>query len=201
MIKFVKTASADKNDNSTKSSEIGRDMWKQLKRISIPTFSGDKRAYESWTSAFMSCVDQAPATSEYKLLQLHEYLSGEALKVIENLGYSEAAYEAAKERLERKYGGKRRQIARYLEQLENFRPIRSENAKDIEHYADLIDIAVINLKDAGRTEELKNGSLYNKLQQKLPENKLTQYHRWIFEKCKTESVESLREWIIQEAEF
>lgn len=28
-----------------------------------------------------------------------------------------------------------------------------------------------------------------------------QYHRWIFEKCAIESVESFREWIIQEAEF
>ena len=30
---------------------------------------------------------------------------------------------------------------------------------------------------------------------------LTQYHRWIFENHKIESVEVLREWVIQEAEF
>ena len=30
---------------------------------------------------------------------------------------------------------------------------------------------------------------------------MARYHRWIFEKRKHESVESLREWIIQEAEF
>ena len=46
-----------------------------------------------------------------------------------------------------------------------------------------------------------NGSLYNKLQQKLPESMLAQYHRWVFEKRKPESVKSLRELIIQEAEF
>ena len=55
---------------------------------------------------------------EYKLLQLRQYLSGEALQVKENLGHSATAYETAKERLERKYGGKRRQIAIYLENLE-----------------------------------------------------------------------------------
>ena len=28
--------------------QIGRDMWKQLTRVSIPTFSGDKRTFGSW---------------------------------------------------------------------------------------------------------------------------------------------------------
>ena len=50
-----------------------------------------------------SCFS-APATDEYKLLQLRQYLSGDALKVIENLGHSAYAYKAAKERLDRKYG-------------------------------------------------------------------------------------------------
>ena len=50
-----------------------------------------------------------PATAEYKLLQLKQCLAGEALKAIEQLGHSAAAYQAAKERLERKFGGQRRQ--------------------------------------------------------------------------------------------
>lgn len=85
---------------------IGQDLWRQLKRVEIPVFSGDKRAYQSWKAAFLACIDCAPATGEYKLLQLRQYLSGEALKVIENLGHSSTAYKAAKERLERKYGGR-----------------------------------------------------------------------------------------------
>ena len=28
--------------------ELGNDMWKQLKRVQIPVFSGDKRRYEPW---------------------------------------------------------------------------------------------------------------------------------------------------------
>ena len=56
----------------------------------------------------MACIDRTPATPEYKLLQLRQYLSGVALEAIENLGLSGAAYEAAKDRLERKFGGKRR---------------------------------------------------------------------------------------------
>ena len=171
---------------------IGLDMWRQLKRVEIPTFSGDKKKYQSWTAAFLSCIDGAPATSEYKLLQLRQYLSGDALRVIDSLGHSATAYEAAKDKLERKYGGRRRQIAIYLAELEQFPQVRHGNAQDIEEFADLLDIAMINLKEAGQDYELRDGSLYAKLQRKLPETMLAQYHRWIFENHKEESVLTLR---------
>ena len=99
---------------------IGRDMWKQLTRVSMPIFNGDRRSYGSWKAAFMACVDKAPVTAECKLLQLNKYLSGEALKVVKSLGHSATAYEAAKERLGRKYGGQRRQVNLYIEELDNF---------------------------------------------------------------------------------
>ena len=180
---------------------IEQDLWRQMKRVQIPTFTGDKRQYQSWRAAFLACIDSAPATGEYKLLQLRQYLSGEALKVIDILGHSAAAYEAAKDRLERKFGGKRRQIALCLEELEKFRQIRLENARDIEEFADLLDVAIINLREAGQLHELGVGLLYTKLQRKLPQAMLARYHRWIFENSKVESVIALRTWILQEAEF
>ena len=180
---------------------IGQDLWKQLKRVTIPVFSGDKKTYQNWKAAFMACVDQAPATAEYKLLQLRQCLAGDALKAIESLGHSATAYQTAKERLDRKFGGQRRQIALYLEDIDNFRPIRPGNPKDIEKFADLLDVAIVNLKEANRLEELQDGLLYMKLQKKLPATMLAAYHRWIFENRKKESVEVLREWAIQESEF
>ena len=143
--------------------ELCNDMWKQLKTVSILIFCGDKRIYNDWKTAFMTCVDQAPATLEYKLLQLRSYLKGDALKVVESLGHSAVAYEAAKERLERKYGGKCRQIAINIEEIDQFKPTQSGYAKDVEKLADLLDILTINLKEAKRTEELGNGSLYLKV--------------------------------------
>ena len=94
----------------------------------------------------MTFSDKAPATVEYKLLQLRQYLSGEALKAIENLGYSAAAYQFAKERLEKKFGGQQRQMAIYLEELENLRPVRFGNSSNLEQFADVLDITIINLK-------------------------------------------------------
>ena len=121
--------------------------------------------------------------------------------MIESLGHSATAYEAAKERLERKFGGRRRQIALYLEELEQFRQIRPGNAKDIEEFADLLDIAMINLQEAGHHHELGDGSLYNKLQRKIPETMLARYQRRMFENNREESVISLRTWVLQESEF
>ena len=176
-------------------------MWRQLNRVSIPVFNEDKRNYKNWKSAFNACVDQAPATPEYKLLQLRQYLSAEALKAIENLGHSGFAYESAKERLERKYGGQRRKVMLYMDELENFKPIRVDHLKNVEKFADLLDIAVINLEEENRIEELCNGTFYRKLLKKMPERMITQYQRWVFDKEKNKNVNNLRSFVIQEAEF
>ena len=44
---------------------IGKDLWKQLKRVPIPIFDGNKQDYNNRKAAFMSCIDQAPATAGY----------------------------------------------------------------------------------------------------------------------------------------
>lgn len=70
-------------------------------------FLCDKRVYQNWKAAFIACIDKAPATAEYKLLQLQLCLTGEALIAIESLGYSAAAYETGKDWLEGKFCGQR----------------------------------------------------------------------------------------------
>ena len=180
---------------------IGHDMWTQLKRVEIPVFSGNKRTYPSWRAAFLACIDKAPVSPEYKMLQLRQYVSGDALRAIENLGHSPSAYEAAKDRLERKYGGKRRQKAILLDDIEQFRQVQPGNAEDLEHFADLLDLTIINLTEADEFQDLGDGTLYTHLQRKLPQHMLARYHRWIFEKSMTESVESLKTWVAEESRF
>ena len=74
-------------------------------------------------------------------------------------------------------------------------------SKGIEKFADLLDVLVVNLLESGRHDELKNVSLYIKLLKKLPETQLTQYNRWIFENRRRKCAETLKVWVIQEAEF
>ena len=189
-----------KQSNSRPTS-IGQDLWSQLKRVQMPVFYGDKRLYQSWKAAFLVYIDAAPVTAEYKLLQLRQYLAAEELYAIDNLGHSVHAYEAAKERLERKFGGKRRQVLIYFEDLGNFPQTRIGNAKDLEQFAFLLDSALINLHEAGKHNELEDGFLYITLQRKLPQSLLASYHRWVYENNISESVITLKTLVVQESEF
>ena len=109
------------------------------------------------------------------------------------MGHSGYAYEAAKERLEHKFGSQRRQNAIRLEELETFKPLRPDNSRNLEEFADLLDIAVINLKEAGRSAALGDGSLFLKLQKKMMEPMLTCYQSWVYENFKIRGIEwSLR---------
>ena len=149
----------------------------------------------------MACVNRTSVTQENKMLQLRQYVSGEAFIAIENLGYSPAAYEAAKDRLEGKYGGKRRQKASFMEDLEQFQQIPSGNAEELERFADVLDITIINLRETGEHQDLNDGYLYIQLQRKLPQSLLARYHRWLFENNVPESVVALQTWVLQESQF
>ena len=78
----------------------------KLKGVDIPKFSGeDKADYKPWKAAFMSMVDTQNISVSEKMLRLHGSLSGKALTMIKDLGYSEAAYERVQIR-EEVWGGK-----------------------------------------------------------------------------------------------
>ena len=64
--------------------------------------------YQQWDADFTSCVDQAPLSSQFKMLRLESCSRGEAAE--KGLGYSQPAYDAARARLARKYGGSRRHL-------------------------------------------------------------------------------------------
>ena len=127
--------------------DLDANLWQQLEHVTILTFSGNKWAYGTWKSAFTACIDRAPATTEYKLLQLCQCLHGETLKAVDGLGHSVAAYDTAKARLEKKYGRERRQVTTYLEEILQFAPVCLGKAEDLDHFVDLINMIVINLKD------------------------------------------------------
>ncbi|XP_064629276.1 uncharacterized protein LOC135488565 [Lineus longissimus] len=180
---------------------LGHDIWRQLKRVDVPKFTGNVKTYSNWNAAFTACIDKAPATPEYKLLQLREHLSGDALKLIESLRHSPAAYEAAKERLERKYGGDRRQINLQLEELTNFPPLRPGKPGDIERFSDILDLTMINLKESGLLGDLDSKLLYSVMMRKMTEGMLTSYQRWVHENNFDESIYALRKFVLREAEY
>ena len=172
-----------------------------LERIKIPSFSGNKSEFSHWNATFTSCVDKTSMTAQFKMLRLESCLAGEALETIKGLGYSEAAYEAAKARLLRKYGGNRREVQCHLEELLKMKPIQDGNAKELEKFADMLERAVINLQENDRKSDLEVGTLYTMILEKMPEKLLSQYYRWLKEQKKPESLITLKDWTAEEAEY
>ena len=80
------------------------------------------------------------------MLRLESCLRGEAADTVRGLGYSQEAYNAARARLERKYGGSRRQVQSHLEELKKLKPLQEEHAKELEIFADVLERAVISSK-------------------------------------------------------
>eukprot|EP00117_Sycon_ciliatum_P024355 scpid51103/ scgid20455/ len=196
------TASQSSSNNPTAPRPAAADdVHQKLKSIRIPIFSGDKKAYRAWRAAFMACVGNSTASAQLKLWHLRQYLAGDALKSIECLGYTPAAYYAALNRMERKFGGEERQLSLQFETVDAFPVVRVSKASDLQGFADLLDVLVVNVQDAGQTHELGNGLLYQRLQAKLPSSMLTMYNRWRHTLAKALSVQSLQEWVGQEAEF
>jgi len=71
-----------------------------LKGVDLPKFSGrGKTDYEPWRAAFMSIVDGMDIPVGEKVLLLQSSLTGKALALVKDLGYSINAYERAKESL------------------------------------------------------------------------------------------------------
>ena len=71
----------------------------------------------------------------------------------------------------------------------------------MDRFADVLDLLVINLKEAGLQEELRSESLYLKVQRKMNQEMVTEYKRWVKRNHQEESIEVLREWVLQEAEY
>ncbi|CAB4024280.1 Hypothetical predicted protein, partial [Paramuricea clavata] len=135
------------------------------------------------------------------MLRLEACLTGEAAETIKGLGYSTEVYEAAKAHLVRKYGGSRRQVQSHLDELKKLKPLEENNPKELEKFADILERAVITLKENGRESDLESGILHTIILWKIPERLLPQYYRWVKENHYKDSLEKLKDWVAEEAEY
>jgi len=124
----------------------------KLKGVELPTFSGDdKTEYEIWKAAFMSIVDQANIPASEKMLRLQNCLSGKALKMVKDLGFSENAYVKAKSKLEKKYGGERRLLIKHMTALRGWRKVRPSNLEDLEDFLTVLERVMIAISRVDRS--------------------------------------------------
>ena len=123
------------------------DANKQLKRIQIPKFLGDKKEYQSWWAAFSSCVDETNLSAQFKMMRLESCLVGEAAEMMKGPGYLDHAYEATKARLNQKYGGNRPQVQAHIDELCKMRPINADDPSELERFANIVERTVVSLKE------------------------------------------------------
>ena len=79
--------------------------------------------------------------------------------------------------------------------------IEENNPRELEKFADILKRAVITLKENGRESDLESGTLRTIILEKIPERLLPQYYRWIKENNYNDSLEKLKDWVAQEAEY
>ena len=99
-----------------------------------------------------------------------------------------------KEILKSKYGGARRLLRAYMDQLEQMPLIRINDILALERFADLVRITVVKLQAEGRDGELTDGPLHSLLVKKLPDRQLENYSLWLNElACVAGGIVSARE--------
>ena len=100
-----------------------------------------------------------------------------------------------------KFGGQRRQLQAYMDQLENMTPLKSSDVQGFERFADLVRISVVKLQAEGREGELGESTLHSLLVKKLADRQVESYSRWLREHKCERSVLSLRDWLKEEVKI
>jgi hypothetical protein len=130
------------------------------------------------------------------MLRLQNSSKGKALKLVKDLGFSSNAYERAKQKLEKKYGGQRRLQIKTLTALKNWKKVQSKNLSDLEEFLTVLDRTLITLKDTCEKQgDLFGQSLNLISKEKLPEEDVQCYKSWLIEHSKEDTFETLVEWV------
>ena len=190
-----------REDQLNESHHSHNDRNRYLKPLKVSTFNSDKRKFEDFWALFTSLVDESTEPVNLKMARLRQCLSGNASEDIRGLGVTVHEYEEAKEILKTKYGGTRRLLRAYLDQLEQAPLIRSNDIHALEKFADLVRITVVKLQAERRDGGLEDGTLHSLLVKKLPNRQLEKYSRWFNERARQKSVIAFRDWLKDEVRF
>ena len=84
------------------------------------------------------------------------------------------AYEEAKNTLKRRFGGERRKLQNYLEEVKRIKPVQEGNVEELEKFADTLVCTVVTLREHSRWSELESGSLlFTVVLEKIPKSMLS----------------------------
>jgi len=187
-----------KVETSENRSEAAGKTLKAMERLTIPVFGGKVSEYRAWRAAFNACIDNAMGNKAEKCLHLHKYLAGDALRMIEALGYSDDGYDEALKLLDERYGGEFRTYQAMLSDVRNFKSIEEDNLRALEEFINMVSVLVTNLKAINRDGDLQNGFLFQELLKKLPRSMRLDWNHIVDRGDQAEDVVTFRRWCQKE---
>ena len=81
--------------------------------------------------------------------------------------------------IQSKFGGERRQLRAYMEELEKIQPLRNTDVASFDRFTDLVRVTVAKLMAEGREAELGEGTLHGQLVKKFSGQQVESYSRWL----------------------
>jgi hypothetical protein len=170
-----------------------------LPKIHLEKFGGEMAEYRAWRAAFNTAIDRTTMTEEEKMLRLRGVLTGKAKALINDLqAYTPEQYQEALRRLEREYGGDKREGSRLLEKLFKFSVIRDDDKDKVKKLKDLlnhINTAISFMESAGRQGELGDGMMFTIVKSKIPETELFMFAQWQRQNNYHDSLQNIRKWL------
>ena len=89
-----------------------------------------------------------------------------------------------------------------MEEIKKIRPLQEGNIQELEKFADILVSTVVTLREHNRETELEPGSLlFYLVVEKIPKTMLLRYFRWASESHRLESLQTLRDWMVEESEY
>jgi hypothetical protein len=111
------------------------------------------------------------------MAMLKSALGGKPYQLIENLGYTDRQYEMAITKLDKRYGGERRILQKYIEKLRTTPKPRMDDIYTIVEFTDQLCDTVVKMVDGNRERELYGDSaMYTMVMQQVPESLMMKYY-------------------------
>ena len=159
----------------------------KFRECQTPKFNGDKTKFENFWATFESIADETDEPAECKMTRLKSCLKGKAEEAVSKLGFSEEAYNETKNTLKRRFGGERRQLYNYLDDVKKMKPLQERGILEFEKFADILVSIIVTLREHNRSSELEPDSLLLSLVvEKIPDTMLLRYFRWASENYRLE---------------
>jgi hypothetical protein len=160
-------------EERNKSNPIGK-----VKKVDLPKFDGKLKDYFKWKSSFDVLVkNNEELDKSSKFLYLEQSLTGEAHKIMEHLDHSEVSYDTAIQLLEKKYGGKERQLQNMYNNIKAISIAKDFRSMQEFQYALLGISSMMTSQGISKDDCMLHLQLCEKLSQKYMEDYLQYLER------------------------